>query len=76
MNPRPRRALAKPALDDDLLDRARTAANPSPERDTDTISVEVTLRAADPSAALDLRRRQRDALVRLLRQAVEADRLG
>ena len=76
MNPPPRRPLAGPALDSELLDRARPAASTDAHRDLDGITVEVAIHPAEPSAALELRRRQRDALVRLLRQAVEANRLA
>lgn len=58
------------ALDADLLDQARPA-DPLGKRPTVVAAVKV----ADPNEADALRVRQRAALVRLLRQAVELRRV-
>jgi hypothetical protein len=57
-------------LEADLLGRARTVGNPETRP-----KVETVLTIADPSEAAGLRARQISAIVRLLRQAVEARRV-
>jgi len=65
-HPRPRRH-ERAELERDLTDRLRDLPRPR---------VETVVRIADPVEADELRARQRAAIVRLLRQAVELRRVA
>lgn len=66
----------EPSLDTELLAQARHAACDTADEDPHRLAVEVTIHAGDVAAARELRQRQLDAIIRLLRHAANLRSLG